>query len=73
MPDISKCSNAEEINCPLRFECYRFTSKPNAQNQSWARFDYYANSCNGFWKEESSMDVAERKIEEARERLKEFF
>lgn len=48
MSDIRKCSNAIELNCPLRHRCYRFMSVPSSV-QVWARYDYYANSCNGYW------------------------
>lgn len=32
MPDISKCRGG---NCPLAFNCYRFTVKPNPYRQSY--------------------------------------
>lgn len=35
MPDITKCSN---IFCPLKDECYRYTSKPSEYNQAYSKF-----------------------------------
>lgn len=32
MPDISKCKGG---NCPLAFNCYRFTAKANPYRQSY--------------------------------------
>ena len=32
MPDISMCKG---VNCPLAFNCYRFTATPNPYRQSY--------------------------------------
>lgn len=32
MPDISKCTGN---NCPIRENCYRYTSTPHPFRQSW--------------------------------------
>jgi len=39
MPDISMCQN---ITCPLRFNCYRYTAKPSEHRQTWAPFQWKA-------------------------------
>lgn len=35
MPDISLCKNAE---CPLKYECFRYTAKPNEFRQAYQDF-----------------------------------
>jgi hypothetical protein len=49
MPDISKCANNK---CPLRDNCYRFTSVPSNW-QSYADFEFTVTEkgveCDYFW------------------------
>lgn len=48
MPDISKCENLE---CPLKEKCYRYTSEPKEHWQAYTNFKYNedAKSCDFFW------------------------
>lgn len=47
MPDISMCLNEE---CPMRFECYRFTATPSPYAQRYADFKPNKNgNCDDFW------------------------
>ena len=51
MPDISKCENLE---CPLKEKCYRYTSEPKEHWQAYADFKYskITESCDFFWSNE---------------------
>lgn len=62
MADITMCANAERIDCPLRMKCYRHRAIKD-KNQNYKDFDYYANSCNGFWEIESLQEMRERSRE----------
>ncbi len=68
MADIAKCANHEKVNCQLKSRCYRF----HATNTTLpARdFDYYANSCNGYWEMETESERIARLREEEREQYK---
>ncbi len=63
MADITMCANANENGCTLKEQCYRFTAVPDAAEQSYADFEFYANSCNNFWdtaKEDTDEDIGEK-------------
>jgi hypothetical protein len=37
MPDISMCEN---ISCPLKESCYRYTATPDEYRQTYGEFEY---------------------------------
>ena len=46
MPDISMCLNVE---CPSRFDCYRYMAEPKDQ-QDYMGFSYdESGKCDSFW------------------------
>lgn len=46
MPDVSLCQN---VQCPLRFMCYRFTAKPDPYWQAYSDFKPINGVCEYFW------------------------
>lgn len=51
MKDISKCTNS---SCPLKNNCYRFTSVPSKHLQSYTDWQFTIIkgnhiACDGFW------------------------
>jgi hypothetical protein len=71
MSDITKCINAVEINCPLRFKCYRFLA-PSEKGDKNMAFDYWANSCNGFWEVKTAQEEREEQYKQQQEEFKPF-
>ena len=47
MTDITKC---EGTGCPIKENCYRYTSKPNEYRQSYfVEVPYKDDECDHFW------------------------
>ena len=70
MADITKCSNAVDIDCPLRHRCYRHLAVSSPGSQSFAVFDYYANSCSGYWEILTPQEERESVRESEKEQFK---
>lgn len=70
MADISKCANHEEVKCTLKETCYRFRAESSGDHQSYSNFDFYANSCNGYWEVSSRQDEREQSRIDEQERFK---
>ena len=47
---ITKCYGTD---CPLRFDCKRFTNEIDYPQQFFAHVPYYDNDCQMFWGEKS--------------------
>lgn len=60
MPDITKCANND---CPLRHDCWRFTSEP-IEMQSNAKFEFYVTDsetlCDYYMQKDSGTENANR-------------
>ena len=58
MPDISKCLSEA---CPLKDNCYRYTSKPSEYRQAYADFKYdEENGCDSYWPNKDRKETNER-------------
>lgn len=68
MADIAKCLNHQAVNCQLKSRCYRFLATDATLPPK--EFDYYANSCNGYWEIETESERIARLREEEKEQYK---
>ena len=51
MPDITKChGQIEEVNCPYKENCYRFTAKADKYGQSYfMELPLKDGNCDHYW------------------------
>lgn len=66
MSDITLCSNYRENGCTLFHQCKRAMTKPS-EYQSWAKFDYWSQECNGYVHIPTLQEAREDKFQDVKE------
>ncbi len=70
MSEYALCRNADELKCPLRDNCLRYSTGKRKRGQKYVDGDYYAGDCFRFMRRETDQEIADRLAEERLEHIR---